>query len=324
MKKILFAVLALATMASCSNEYTVEMDREAIAFGDAFVNNSTRANDPSYSANKIPSFLVWGTVKAADDSLIPLFVADEVKSTNNSEEYDYGDAWYCTNIQYWIYGATYDFAAVVGATEADVTLANERPSKVKYTANGDNDLLYAEALDQVREKTTTDKLVKFAFEHLVSKVTVKAINTTSEPYYFVLKNITMNTPSSGDVAVPAKTWDNFGEMENLAFDAIGTAVAPVGTTAVESANSKLVVPYTYNSTNDQLVVKFDAEWYYKVGGTYKLVATNTGLEVKGDVTMEPGYAYNLTIQYGLNDTIQFTVDRVDGFGNNGSANTTLQ
>ena len=78
MKKFFFGILAIAALAACSNEEQIAAPKgEAIAFGNAFVDNSVRAIDPSYGAtnkvdgvdvrNHITSFKVWGT---ANDVLI--------------------------------------------------------------------------------------------------------------------------------------------------------------------------------------------------------------------------------------------------------------
>ena len=61
MKKIFCAVLALAAMASCSNEYTIDYNKQAIGFGDTFVNNGTRA-DYSQVGKPVEAFKVWGTL----------------------------------------------------------------------------------------------------------------------------------------------------------------------------------------------------------------------------------------------------------------------
>ena len=68
MKKTLFAALALAFVASCSNEEVVEMaQKEAIGFDDAFINNSTRSTiDPSYTeTNMFVDFGVYGFVEGS-------------------------------------------------------------------------------------------------------------------------------------------------------------------------------------------------------------------------------------------------------------------
>ena len=63
MKKILLAALAFGALVSCSKDELISESRQAIEFGNAFVDNSTRATDPSYSANNIESFKVYGTIK---------------------------------------------------------------------------------------------------------------------------------------------------------------------------------------------------------------------------------------------------------------------
>ena len=56
MKKLLISMLAVATLASCAKEETLSFDKgEAIQFGNAFVDNSTRAAvDPSYNTTTKP------------------------------------------------------------------------------------------------------------------------------------------------------------------------------------------------------------------------------------------------------------------------------
>ena len=66
MKKILFAVFALAALASCTNNEVIELNQQAIAFGDVFVDNATRA-DYSQAGKLVGSFKVYGT---ANDVLI--------------------------------------------------------------------------------------------------------------------------------------------------------------------------------------------------------------------------------------------------------------
>ena len=69
MKRLFIAVLAVAALTACSKEETVNIDRgEAIAFGNAFVDNATRAIDPSYGENgaALTEFQVWGSVNGGN------------------------------------------------------------------------------------------------------------------------------------------------------------------------------------------------------------------------------------------------------------------
>ena len=64
MKKLFFAIAALAVMTGCNNDELVEVTpKQAIAFGNAFVDNATRAIDPSITSETISSFNVYGTVQ---------------------------------------------------------------------------------------------------------------------------------------------------------------------------------------------------------------------------------------------------------------------
>ena len=56
MKKIFLAVVALAAMTACSNDEFVSVDRAPINFGEAFVDNATRATDTTYVAVALTSF----------------------------------------------------------------------------------------------------------------------------------------------------------------------------------------------------------------------------------------------------------------------------
>ena len=51
MKKYISMALAAMALVSCSNDEFLEINQEAISFGEAFVDNATRAYDPSYGAN---------------------------------------------------------------------------------------------------------------------------------------------------------------------------------------------------------------------------------------------------------------------------------
>ena len=64
MKKVLFALAAVVALAACSKEQTlVTPQPDAIGFGQPFIENATRATDPTYgTTNKLTKFNVYGTV----------------------------------------------------------------------------------------------------------------------------------------------------------------------------------------------------------------------------------------------------------------------
>ena len=160
MKKTLFAALALAFVASCSNEEVVEMaQKEAISFENAFVNNSTRSvNDPSYTnANLFEDFKVYGYVN--NSSLWP--AGEKVTGSALNEEWSY------TNTQYWINGASYVFHAL--APEMAATTNASTGLTLSFTnTDGKSDVLYATAT--ATGIASGNQPVKFDFKHILSKV----------------------------------------------------------------------------------------------------------------------------------------------------------
>ena len=136
MKKILISMLAVAALVSCSKEESIRIDQgELISFGNAFVDNSTRATDPSYSTNDIESLNVYGTVNG-----VVIYPGTEI--TKNGA--NYGAAWTCPVDQYWIAGANYKFVGIVDGNKSGVTattVENGMPTSISYTADGKTDLL---------------------------------------------------------------------------------------------------------------------------------------------------------------------------------------
>ena len=64
MKKIILATLAAASLVACAKEDIVaSTNGEAIAFDNAFVDNTTKAIDPSTTKANLVGFQVYGTTK---------------------------------------------------------------------------------------------------------------------------------------------------------------------------------------------------------------------------------------------------------------------
>lgn len=313
MKKYLYIALAAAAFTSCSQDESLDVLKEAIAFGDAFVENSTRAIDPSYNndTKKIEAFKVWGNVKANNGSTyVPVFAGANVTDDgNNNTTIAYGQAWKCDVTQYWIYGAPYNFAAVVNGT-VDNELNNGLPKTISYTADGTTDLLYAEQLNVTRiaDQTDDQKIVAFTFNHLLSKVMFTAKNTTGDTKYtYNIKNLTItNSLASGSYTVTTKNWadKSTGTNSGTSFGAIdAVSEAATGKTC---ESEKLLIPADYTST--KLNISFTLEWCYN-----SEVITSTSQALEASVNLEAGKAYNFTISAGLNKPIEFTVHTLTGW-----------
>lgn len=198
MKKLFIAVLALACLASCEKSQVIgEVEKDAITFGNSFVDNSTKAVDPSLTENTLNKFLVYGKLTNSSDESANLFNGIEVfKLQSISTEFVQGtDNWgYAVSAtRYWIPGNNYRFAAVAcsdineeytGTSGGDntqtgitsVTTDNDpnssMPTSISFAStDGTEDLLYSEVhyTNLTAEQAKTEE-VKFTFSHLLSKV----------------------------------------------------------------------------------------------------------------------------------------------------------
>ena len=197
MKKLFISMLAVAALASCSQEDVIVADKGDLIGFNSFVENSTRADDPSYSANNIKSFKVYGTVNGGQGDVL---IYPGTLITKGDAEY--GSPWTCPVSQYWIAGATYKFVGIVDGEVDGVTKTypeDGMPTSVEYTADGKTDLLCqtidytAISADQIADGKKND-IVKFNFSHLLSKVNFTVVNGTpnEDGYSIVVKNITFN------------------------------------------------------------------------------------------------------------------------------------
>ena len=303
MKKLFVAFFALAALAACAKEELVGVNQEAISFDRAFVGNSTRATDPSYGTTDKPltTFKVWGTV-TGQEGPVAIFADDTV-----SGEVGPNSEWNCTTkTQYWITGATYEFAAVVDGT---VVTENGLPKTITYAADGSTDLLYARSKQYVGLASDNPK-VAFEFKHLLSKVKFTLENTTPAGenigvYTYTLTDVKItNAITNGTYTVAdvfdstSKTYTVAGswasnEAKGMTFESIIEGVT--NNSSAESANEKLIIPMTGANVSCKVNI------YY--GG--KLITTTPASTT---VTLAPGNAYNFKVSTGLNNTIQFTVE----------------
>ena len=311
MKKIFCAVLAIAAMASCSNEYTIDTQKQAIAFGETFVNNSTRAaTDNTYLDGKdVEAFKVWGTVKGTHDGAqdVAIFSGAEVTRPNGLTGYNETKAWVCNEVQYWVPNANYNFTAVVDGE------FNPETSEIAYTVSTQKDLLLATATASVDDDgditgTNEDGLVAFTFDHLLSKAyftfqTDGAYKTAD--YTYEISDIQFdNAYTSGTYTVGATTpWEGTGS-DDLSF---GDAVTldPSKTAAV-STTSELVKVFI-----PQASVKISFTVTIKYNGT-EISKKNYGFTVFNGEGKESkaGHSYNFVAEFTENAQIQFTVKDV--------------
>ncbi len=302
MKKVLFALFAVASLASCSNNEVIELNREQIAFGDTFVDNATKAD---YSTGKtVEGFKVYGTATyTANSALKTALVFNGNNVTRNSKAN--GVAWDCDGTaQYWLPNATYNFAAIVDGGESGVIAM---PTTIDFTvADGASnlDLLYATATVTTDENATPDPadvnangVVAFNFNHLLSKMMFKVKNETNQKYEVTEIAVT-GVAKDGEYTIGGD-WSATGTT-NLTF---GTATVVGGTTEFASESRQIIpVEQTLGVTVTYYVLDGDDA---RVGNAL----TKTG-EISAIFEANTVYVVTATLS---GKTINFSLGTVNGW-----------
>ena len=321
MKKLFISMLAVAALVSCSKEQTVSFDKGELIGFNSFVENSTRATDPSYGGAQgqqaLTSFNVWGTVDASNGNPVAIYANDTVTGTVGSNIVDGKETnvWNCTSkTQYWIKDAKYNFAALVNAET--VTLgADLLPATVEFTANGSTDLMYARsAADIVGKESGQNGPVNFAFSHLLSKVYIGVTNSSSNAtgYSFLVKNIKITAPmTDGKYYIQADVENDIDAGTWTATDGEYTFdnITVTGATA-ECDAEQLLIP-------GDAVVSFDVDIIYTDGSTQNVITTKNYSKA---VTLAAGNAYKFNIIASIGDSIQFSVTTQPTWTDNGPVN----
>lgn len=320
MKKIILAALALGALVSCSKDELISESRQAIEFGNAFVDNSTRAataTDPSYYTNgtagynQLSSFKVYGTVGGVN-------IFDGV--TINKEDAAYGEAWTQNggNTQYWIPGANYVFDAVVDATSVTTNTTTGLPTSLNYKISSQKDMLHNRV--EVTSATADQGVVRFEFTHLLSKVNFSVKNTTAAGatnYRYVIKNATLtNVYTEGNYAVPGADWSN-QVAGTYALD----AELIVNSNATQY-NEKEVLLIPGSAVGVSLTAELQAT--ADNGTTWTTVATYpktfTAVLGEGNV-LEANHAYNFILEVSVGNSIKFTATKVNDWENGNTTPT---
>ena len=312
MKKLFISMLAVAALASCSQEDVIVADKGDLIGFNSFVENSTRAAaDPSYSANDIESFKVYGTVNGGQGDVL---IYPGTLITKGDAEY--GSPWTCLVSQYWIAGATYKFVGIVDGEVDGVTKTypeDGMPTSVEYTADGKTDLLCqtidytAFSADQIADGKKND-IVKFNFSHLLSKVNFTVVNGTpnEDGYSFVVKNITFNGATKATYDVVKAEWGT----------ATATGNTVLGNTVEGSADKNIVVASNAASAElakevlflpGEYIISFTVDILYngKPVTTTNYPATGTTYKHK----LDANNSYNFKVNVAVGKLIEFSVEK---------------
>lgn len=308
MKKVILSVLAVAALASCVQNEVVN-PQQAIDFGTPLVSNTTKATDPSYGQNGVAltAFNVYGTVEGSGNGVVNIFDGALVEGSIGQ------NVWSCDVKQYWIPGATYNFAAVVDATVGKN--ANNMPETLTTVANDEDylkDMLYA--FNGPITAGETNDAVNFNFKHLLAKAQFVVTSTTEEGYYYNVEEIKINNFASGTYTIATKLW-NKGEAKAYVLGSIEDLSA--ANTNVTSDKQVLLIPTATAFTVEYLVK------LYNSNGTAdktddvllrtidKTSANAQVVEIKNNndeiIGIQGGYAYNFNLALTAGSEIQFTV-----------------
>lgn len=300
MKKLFISMLAVAALASCSQEDVIVADKGDLIGFNSFVENSTRADDPSYSANDIDSFKVYGTVNGGQGDVL-IYPGTEIKR----DEAAYGSAWTCPVDQYWIANADYKFVGIVDGNVTGVTttnLVNGMPTTIDYTADGKTDLL----CQTITRKNDTS-IVEFNFSHLLSKVNFTVVNGSDDAkgYSFVVKNINFAGNVAGVYNVATPAWDTakFTTGNTVLGNTVENSTDKNIVVASEAASAELATEVLF--LPGEYTISFTVDILYNG----KLVTTTNYPATEGAYkhTLAANNSYNFKVNVAVGQLIEFTV-----------------
>lgn len=284
MKKSLhLGALALLTLASCASEETVEAPKgNAIDFGKAFINNSTRGGEDVTTAN-ISKFFVYGYMK----NFSGIVFAGQKVGKNDA------GAWTYSPLAYWTPGNAYAFAALTTLDGVTFTPGETFPTaaaafgNIEYDNNGERDLAYAYAFQDAAASGWNK--VNFTFNHLLSRVRLTFENGFTTPNStFTITNVKVSGDyTDGTIDLSTGTWTPKVSTNTAEYSYVltnGTNVAIGGKTISDFF-------FFMPNTEGTYTITFDVQAYQNgVAVTAAPVTKRATI----NVTLEKGNSYNLT------------------------------
>ena len=292
MKKLLVFALATIGMVACFSEDVVQLPQsDTIRFADAYINNSTRADqavDPSTTKETLEAFDVWAYMTSLTGTVL---VDEDVELVSGGWDY--------TNTQYWTPNKDYFFAALAPmnsdywALDTSKAVFNGGAGLLTFANNnGSEDLLYATASVTTPDMATLQskgmETVKFQFKHLLSKVKFTFKNGfLTDNATVKVENIKMSAPKTGSINLgTGYEWVLGPESKVYEYGDAGEIAMGEDQ---QCANERLTIPAdaTYAYTID-----FDVTLYYgaEVAYTVHKQSVVTG------VALEMGKAYNFVAE----------------------------
>lgn len=325
MKKSFFVLgVAVAALASCTNEEVVDMPQSrAIQFG-TFVNHSTRSSVTETTKDNFNKFFVFGNY--GEGTWTPVYTNVAVNGGTVGDQ----TTWTPELTAYWQANQKYNFGAYSNGgnklENASFDAATQKLTFPNYTPNNSNDLIVAipETVNSNEDPTTNEK-VGLSFQHMLSQVKFTFKNTDSYAYIMKISDIKVKAviTSNGSASYDASNevelnWEtstgsqgqyDFGELADIA--------------EAENEDTHSTTCFVIPQSNEQLEVSFTATFSDEAGeiksSTFKGKLAYTGT-TEGTTQNEwtPGFRYNYTVTINgstvnpdLKDqVIEFQVDAV--------------
>lgn len=358
-KKIFLLGMAVAALASCTNEEVMEVaENRAIGFS-TFVNNNTRVTEDVTSSN-IKAFWVFGDYA---DGTTNVDVFNNVKVTGQSTGAN--ATWNSAQTAYWQIGKTYQFAGYADGTSA---LANDKVSfdqatkTLKFTGYtaGDNDLIAGLATDQSWNGSGEPQKVAFTFKHMLSKITFTFKTNAADTYVMNVTELKIAKPTNPeiqDAVAPVKTasgsitdntntpivWNvnqgtTNGEYAYNAIDDYAEGPADVTTGYFsKTTEGHYVIPQGNKNLYAIFTVKMSSVGTDNTGapttvelGTRTFTVNMKYQPAQTAEAWKPGMHYNYIAEVNPDDvkdnlqSIQFTVTEVDAWQNADATTTSPQ
>ena len=310
MKKSLFVLgVAVAALASCTNEEVVSVpEGSAIQFSQ-FVNNNTKAVTPVTSIPDGGYYVIGWYGDATGAYTEPVF-------TNETN----------TTTYYWMAGKFYKFASYYdGGSKITGAAFNQAGTQLTlpYTA-GNNDLVAAISDEVKCENVTGNDAVGLNFKHLLSQVGFTFNTKLGGEYTLAISDLKVNAIKTSECTYDGTniTWVTEGATKaDYEYAAIADLADGEQTNGIYSKSEVLlVIPQAVPASGTQIAVTFTANLIgdgidpvdHPNGITKKFSAN---LTVPTDNAWKAGYIYNYTTELtakqfdeDLGETMQITFD----------------
>lgn len=293
-KSLLVLGVAVAALASCTNEEVTEVAQNRAIQFSSFVNNTTKAAN---EATGVTSFYVFGQYGYSDSEAGTAVYDNELN----------------TKLAYWQPSQTYRFGAYVDGTakneNAEFDATTGTLEITGYTPSDNNDLMAAVSSEITTGTDVTGQgKVPLTFRHLLSIVKFTFNTTDADVYTLKISDLKIaGADSKADVsyAGTTPTWSNVTETNGYAFD--GIADIAVEANNYTGSTAEFVIP---QDGTDALSVTFTAtisgggiaEKSAEFTATLGYDATkDADTEVGTDNTWVAGYRYNYTATINASD-----------------------